>query len=112
MMGREFVPIAGREIATADAGAVGDVGEWWSQARCRGLPTEMFFVPDGDRGRSRLVRETRAKRVCQSCPVLRQCGTYAVSAGERHGVWGALTPMERAERRVLLGIEEALAAGA
>nr|WP_234802674.1 WhiB family transcriptional regulator [Mycobacteroides salmoniphilum] len=104
--------VVGCEITVAGTYAVGDVDEWWNRARCRGLPTEMFFVPDGDRGRSRLVRETRAKRICQSCPVLRQCGAYAVSAGERHGVWGALTPVERAERRVLLGIEDALAAGA
>ncbi len=112
MMGKEFVPVAECELAAVGANTVDDVDEWWSRARCRGLPTEMFFVPDGDRGRSRLVRETRAKRVCQSCPVLRQCGTYAVSVGERHGVWGALTPMERAEARVLLGIDEVLAAGA
>lgn len=112
MMGKEFVPVAECELAAEGANTVDDVDEWWSRARCRGLPTEMFFVPDGDRGRSRLVRETRAKRVCQSCPVLRQCGTYAVSVGERHGVWGALTPMERAEARVLLGIDEVLAAGA
>lgn len=50
MMGKEFVPVAECELAAAGANTVDDVDEWWSRARCRGLPTEMFFVPDGDRG--------------------------------------------------------------
>lgn len=112
MMGSEHGTTAKCWTAAADTRVIGDSEGWRIRARCRGLPTEMFFVPDGDRGRSRLVRETRAKRICQSCPVLRQCGTFAVSTGERHGVWGALTPMERAERRVLLRMDDALAAGA
>lgn len=68
---------------------------WWSQARCRGMPTETFFIADYEVGRSRMVREMRAKSICRSCPVSEPCGVYALTTGERHGVWGALTPRER-----------------
>lgn len=58
MMGRELVPVAECELVAAGATAVDNMDEWWSRARCRGLPTEMFFVPDGDRG----VRDLSVRR--------------------------------------------------
>ncbi|WP_231983385.1 WhiB family transcriptional regulator [Mycobacterium sp. 852002-51961_SCH5331710] len=69
---------------------------WQSHARCRGLPTEMFFASDGERGQLRAASEERAKRVCRSCPVQRDCLRYAVVSVEAWGVWGATTPRERA----------------
>lgn len=69
--------------------------EWQLHARCRGLPTEMFFASDGERGQLRAAREERAKKVCRSCPVKRECLRYAVASAEAWGVWGAMTPRER-----------------
>jgi WhiB family redox-sensing transcriptional regulator len=34
--------------------------------------------------------------VCRRCAVRPQCATYALTAGERFGVWGGLTEAERA----------------
>lgn len=36
-----------------------------------------------------------AARRCFGCPVIRECGAYAVAAREREGVWGGMTPAER-----------------
>lgn len=40
-----------------------------------------------------------AADACLDCPVFQQCGTYAVAAGERHGVWGGMTAGARTTAR-------------
>ncbi|MCV6980280.1 WhiB family transcriptional regulator [Mycolicibacterium pulveris] len=69
--------------------------QWQLRARCRGMPTEIFFVGDGERGKRKTAREEYAKRICRACLVRRDCLRYAVAAEEPHGVWGATTPTER-----------------
>ncbi|MCV7298148.1 WhiB family transcriptional regulator [Mycobacterium barrassiae] len=69
--------------------------QWQLRARCRGLPTAIFFASDGERGERRVAHEERAKRVCRSCPVQRECLRYAVASMESWGIWGAMTPRER-----------------
>ncbi|WP_435859465.1 WhiB family transcriptional regulator [Streptomyces tanashiensis] len=68
---------------------------WQRAAACRGLGTEMFFPPDGERGKSRVMREKAAKAVCDRCPGQAQCLQHAVSAAEPYGVWGGRTVSER-----------------
>jgi WhiB family redox-sensing transcriptional regulator len=68
---------------------------WRLHARCRGLPTDIFFA-EGERGARRTAREEHAKRVCRACVVQRECLSYAVESGEPYGIWGATTPRERA----------------
>jgi WhiB family redox-sensing transcriptional regulator len=36
-----------------------------------------------------------AKKLCQECPVIRQCGEYALVAQEMEGCWGGMSPRER-----------------
>ncbi|MEU6167117.1 WhiB family transcriptional regulator [Streptomyces tanashiensis] len=55
----------------------------------------MFFPPDGERGKSRVMREKAAKAVCDRCPGQAQCLQHAVSAAEPYGVWGGRTVSER-----------------
>ena len=69
--------------------------EWQLRARCRGLPTAIFFASDGERGERRVAHEEQAKKVCRSCPVRRECLHYAVTSAEAWGIWGAMTPIER-----------------
>lgn len=43
-----------------------------------------------------------AKRICERCAVQEKCLDWAIEHGEKHGVWGGMTPDERkaeAERR-------------
>ncbi|WP_082949361.1 WhiB family transcriptional regulator [Mycolicibacterium celeriflavum] len=72
-----------------------DDRSWQLRARCRGLPTEIFFASDAERGQRRAVREERAKEVCRRCPVQRDCLRYALTHVEPWGIWGATTPRER-----------------
>ncbi|XVQ10606.1 WhiB family transcriptional regulator [Spirillospora sp. CA-255316] len=59
---------------------------WMDEADCVGS-WELFFPDHSDPG--------PAKRICGGCPVRGQCLAYALRAGERHGIWGGMTPGER-----------------
>lgn len=72
--------------------------EWQQRARCRGLPTEIFFASDGERGSRRAAYEERAKEFCRCCAVRRECLSYALASFESFGIWGATTPRERRSR--------------
>jgi hypothetical protein len=39
--------------------------------------------------------ELSAVRICLSCPIKALCASYAVVAGEMHGIWGGTTPASR-----------------
>lgn len=71
--------------------------DWQLESACRGMNSDVFFHPDGERGRARLNREMRAKMVCRSCPVMEQCRQHALNVAEPYGVWGGLSESERAQ---------------
>jgi WhiB family transcriptional regulator, redox-sensing transcriptional regulator len=81
--------------------ALGIMHETWHvKAACRGPESTMFFPPSfPERREERELREARAKRVCASCGVRRECLDYALGVREMYGIWGGLT---EAERRPLL----------
>ena len=56
--------------------------QWRQQAACIGF-VDTFFP-------NRPNRDTRraAIRICDSCPVVTECDTYANQTDERSGVWG------------------------
>ncbi|MFE5706507.1 WhiB family transcriptional regulator [Rhodococcus koreensis] len=68
---------------------------WRDSAACRGLEPSMFFSPDNERGTARGHRESRARQICQDCPVLTQCREHALTAGEQYGIWGGMTENDR-----------------
>ena len=74
---------------------IADDWDWQERAACRGLDTEMFFHPDGERGPSRRNRERAAKAVCATCPVLMACRTQALASQEPYGIWGGLSEDDR-----------------
>ena len=58
---------------------------------CMQTDPEVFFPA----GNGEAWNETRkAKAMCQTCPVIFECATYALAAGEEHGVWGGLSANE------------------
>lgn len=74
---------------------VAEVWDWQRLGACRGANDAVFFHPDSERGAAREARETRAKAICQRCPVLASCREYALAAEEPYGVWGGLGEQER-----------------
>jgi len=76
-------------------GPVADLWDWQLLGACRGLDTELFFHPEGERGPRRSNREAAAKAVCATCPVLLRCREAALAAREPYGVWGGLSEHER-----------------
>ncbi len=76
---------------------VAEVWDWQLRAACRNLESGLFFHPERERGPSRAQRESRAKAVCRTCPVLAQCRAHALAAREQFGVWGGLSAAERVE---------------
>jgi len=68
---------------------------WQGHGLCRGLSSDVFFHPEGERGQDRRARATVAKQVCGDCPVLTRCRSHALRVREPYGVWGGLTEEER-----------------
>jgi hypothetical protein len=74
--------------------------EWRRRAACQhlaldaGEATRMFYPDPGDR-----VAVDAAKAVCAACPVRQVCFDDAMANGERFGVWGGLSEVERADER-------------
>jgi WhiB family transcriptional regulator, redox-sensing transcriptional regulator len=65
---------------------------WQRAAACLSADPELFF-PVSATGRS-VEQVERAKAVCRSCIVRRQCLQYAIATDEE-GVWGGTTEDER-----------------
>jgi len=79
-----------------------DMGPWSPAAACRKADPELFF-PMGPSGLSR-EQTRRAKAICQQCPVLESCRSWAMAYPKlaEYGVWGGLS---EDERRTLRGRE-------
>ena len=85
---------------------------WQDFANCLGVDPDLFFP---ERGAS--TRE--AKEVCKGCVVREDCLEYALSNGEKFGIWGGLSERERRRirrqralaRRSALDAEATKAAG-
>jgi WhiB family transcriptional regulator, redox-sensing transcriptional regulator len=76
------------------------IEDWQARAACRGPQASFFFPPPVfERKEEKLHREARAKEICATCAVKRDCLDYAVRIREPHGIWGGLN---EAERKALL----------
>ena len=76
---------------------------WIQRAACAGLPSSMFF-PDPRRNN---VPDSRARRICQTCPVVDECLTSALKNREKYGFWGGV-PERRRRTLETRDLEEAL----
>jgi WhiB family redox-sensing transcriptional regulator len=64
---------------------------WQDQASCLGMDPDLFFPERGASTRD-------AKAICAACPVRVECLEFALSNGEKFGIWGGMSERER--RRV------------
>lgn len=60
------------------------------RAACR--DTEIVMFPETTEGTQLAIG------LCEICPVVRECLTYALKNGEEHGVWGATSGRTRTRR--------------
>ncbi len=65
---------------------------WQDQALCGQTDPEAFFVEKGGNTKP-------AKAICALCPVTAECLEYALARQERFGIYGGLSPRERAKLR-------------
>ena len=68
---------------------------WMDRGRCRGA-TEFYFAPHAERPEARIRREAKARAICETCTVLKECREYARTNREL-GFWGGESESERAE---------------
>ena len=71
---------------------------WQTKSNCMGVDPDLFFP---DRGAS--TRE--AKEVCRGCVVREECLEYALSNGEKFGIWGGMSERERRRLRRARALE-------
>ena len=65
---------------------------WWDYANCLGVAPALFFPERG-------ARTKEAKEVCRGCIVREDCLEYALSHGEKFGIWGGMSERERRRLR-------------
>ncbi|HEX2051410.1 MAG TPA: WhiB family transcriptional regulator [Actinomycetota bacterium] len=70
--------------------------DWQDVAACREYDNVLFFGEEGESELEKQARETRAKAVCQRCPVSEPCLEFAMETNQKYGIWGGLTDKERA----------------
>ena len=72
-----------------------DFWDWQLDSACRGLDSDIFYHPDGERGSARERRVSTAKAICAACPVMAQCRAHALKTKEPYGVGGGLGEEDR-----------------
>lgn len=87
---------------------------WMRRALCLtgirlGLMKPDDWYPDW--GQKTSPRTQLAIRVCQACPVRRQCLAWAVATGEQHGIWGGkmydeLTRIRNERKKTAVAVAE------
>jgi hypothetical protein len=65
---------------------------------CENIPDAFFYDPESPQ-RYEMIRI--AKSLCDACPLKLLCLEYALEAEEEHGIWGGMTPINRAQMRRL-----------
>jgi WhiB family redox-sensing transcriptional regulator len=68
----------------------------WQEARaCKDAHPDLFFGPEHESGKARVIRQAQAKALCATCPVREECLEYALERSEVFGIWGGLNGKER-----------------
>lgn len=74
------------------------IPEWVNRAVCATVDPEIWFPNKGD-----YQAVNKAKKICRTCPVRRQCRELAIEDPKLDGVWGGMTVMERRAERMKRG---------
>lgn len=69
-----------------------DPQPWKQRGACAGLDAARFYPQRGE-------DVEPARQVCRGCQVRDECLDHALTRGEKHGVWGGRTELERRQLR-------------
>ena len=78
-----------------------DTPAWMVEARCIDMPNAWWYPIRATDIRTNAKSDEHydsARRICNGCPVREECGAHAIEHDERWGMWGGLTPGQRARR--------------
>lgn len=77
---------------------------WQREGACRNVPISsgLFYACENNENKPRLRLE-EAKKICATCPVLKECAEHALQH-EHYGVWGGMSERERRRVRAKRGI--------
>lgn len=64
---------------------------------CRGMPTDWWFPEFATKGSNELFE--RARKICMSCRVRKECLEFAIQHPSLQGMWGGLSPRQRRDER-------------
>ncbi|BBY25667.1 WhiB family transcriptional regulator [Mycobacterium stomatepiae] len=78
-------PTTSNSPAPRSTGVDGET--WESEGLCRNAHPDALFVAK--------ARQRRAAKICNGCPVLRQCAAHALDNKVEYGVWGGMTEHRR-----------------
>lgn len=81
-----------------------DRPDWMLDGACRDHPVDLFFPARGG-------DVSAPKKICEGCPVREECADYAVVNGEKFGIWGGLSELERRPLRRQRSIAHGTAGG-
>jgi WhiB family transcriptional regulator, redox-sensing transcriptional regulator len=68
--------------------------DWRGAGACLAADPDLFF-PLGGAGTASAPDTSRALRICDECPVKRECLDFAMQTREAEGIWGGTTAEER-----------------
>lgn len=83
---KAYMAQAGASSARADR-------HWRERSACQSVDPDLFF-PVSASGSS-LEQVEKAKAVCATCRVRRECLAFALATRQAHGVWGGMSEQER-----------------
>jgi WhiB family redox-sensing transcriptional regulator len=72
---------------------------WRDEAACIGLDSDTFFYQESTGAAAKMARA--AKAICKTCPVLRECGDYAIRTKQPNGIWGGMSERQRQQVRTM-----------
>lgn len=72
-----------------------DHQSWRKRAACRPNTLSEITRDNDNFFLGRGGKATKARELCETCPVKRNCLAFALYYGEEEGIWGGLTPDER-----------------
>jgi WhiB family redox-sensing transcriptional regulator len=71
-----------------------ELSDWRNGAACAEIDGDLWFPEKGE-----AYKASNAVKVCNSCPVKKQCLAYAVNNGIRDGIFGGKSAEQRARMK-------------